>query len=92
MINDWFGLNLTHITYCFSVTGEGIGYHDHGYFVIEGEISLIFRKLIVKVDYQNPPIQSTIKLNNKSYKYVDTCTFLSDSYFNIGNNVVGKIF
>ncbi|CAI6373928.1 unnamed protein product [Macrosiphum euphorbiae] len=84
------------------VLGKGTGDVDYAYFVLEGEISLILHleiEEIVKscrnVRFKVYKLRKTSeKLNKKKYSnvYVDTCTFLPDSCFNIGENVKDKEF
>ncbi|XP_060864846.1 uncharacterized protein LOC132941015 [Metopolophium dirhodum] len=81
------------------VLGRGTGDVDYAHFVLEGEISLILHLEIKKIvnRYGNEGFKlrkTSEKLYKKKYTniYVDTCAFLPDSCFNIGENVTDKEF
>ncbi|XP_050055024.1 uncharacterized protein LOC126549558 isoform X2 [Aphis gossypii] len=72
------------------VLGKGLGDVDYAHFVLDGEISLIYRLEIRRVVNRYGISKFILnknsqKLSEKKYKnvYVDTCTLSSDSCFNI---------
>ncbi|CAI6365934.1 unnamed protein product [Macrosiphum euphorbiae] len=80
------------------VLGKGTGDVDYAYFVLESEISLILHLEIIEEivkRYRNVRFKmfkltkTSEKFNKKKYSnvYVNTCTFLPDSCFNIGNKI-----
>ncbi|XP_050055022.1 uncharacterized protein LOC126549558 isoform X1 [Aphis gossypii] len=81
------------------VLGKGLGDVDYAHFVLDGEISLIYRLEIRRVVNRYGISKFILnknsqKLSEKKYKnvYVDTCTLSSDSCFNIGEDMEDKEF
>ncbi|XP_026811220.1 uncharacterized protein LOC113552561 [Rhopalosiphum maidis] len=81
------------------VLGKDLGDVNHAHFVLEGEISLIFRLEIRRMINRNKKEvfllkKTSQKLNEKKYEnvYADICTLSANSCFNIGEDIEDKEF